>query len=179
MATFKFSKVFRRLLGFHLKIFGGLIAGTVVITTFSTLVWALVVFGGRNQTRSLECSSRTLSKGFIGNSDFYGLGIRAGMYFQWQASLVAGDATQPVEKRNMVAAFALSSFALWVALLLLIFQRACAFTAEIIVILYLLYSGAYLVLWATVPSCNLQHKPSKAIKTWDGWCCLCFGLSFP
>jgi hypothetical protein len=51
---------------------------------FSQLVHSHTLFSIPHQRDVLdECS-------FIGNSDFYGIGVRLGFYFQWFSGLIAG-----------------------------------------------------------------------------------------
>ena len=93
----------------------------------------------------VDCSSRSDEiKGFIGDPDFYGLGIRIGIYLQWMSSLIAGAKVRK-QIKLMLAAYTAFNGALYVALLLLIFRKDCAFSAEVIVILYLLWGGVYIV----------------------------------
>ena len=42
------------------------------------------------------------SRGFAGNADVYGLGIRLGIYFQWAAQVIA-NFTLPNEVKNDMA----------------------------------------------------------------------------
>ncbi len=109
------------------------------------LIWALIHYGEEGHDVVVQCSDRMQDRGFVGNSDFYGLGIRLGIYMQWAGSLIA-NAALPGERRSMAGAYAAFSVALLVALLMLIFQRECAFTAEIIIIINILYGGAFMVL---------------------------------
>jgi hypothetical protein len=97
---------------------------------------------------SAEMCAERLSEegdGFIGNKDFYGLGIRIGLYIQWLASIIA-NVFLPEERRFMAAAYTSFALALYIALCLLIFQPGCVFTAEIIIVLTILWAGAYIVL---------------------------------
>ena len=73
----------------------------------------------------------------IGNSDFYGFGIRLGMNLQWTATIIAGILL-PKEHRDLLGSYYAFGIALIVALLVLVFSHACVFTAEIIVLLYIL-----------------------------------------
>ena len=67
------------------------------------------------------------------------------LYLQWLASLVA-NAFLPGERRSMAGAYAGFALALLVAVLLLIFQDGCVYTAEMIILLNILWGGTYLVL---------------------------------
>ena len=115
-----------------------------LILSVTLLTWALVHHGEGKATIS-QCSHRTNNDGFHGNPDFYGLGIRLGVYLQWISSLIA-SATLPRKERSMAGAYVSFITALYVALLLLVFQGDCAFTAEVIVVLYFAWGGVYVVL---------------------------------
>jgi hypothetical protein len=91
-----------------------------------------------------QCAARISVQGFAGNPDFYGLGIRIGVYLQWLASLIA-NVWLPRERGYVAATYVLFSISLLVALSMLMFDRACAFTAEIIIILNILWGGTWLV----------------------------------
>lgn len=110
----------------------------------SLLSWACVKFGERKHGDALLCASRlSQPKGFAGNADFYGFGIRLGIYFQWLALLVA-NVFLPGERRAVAGAYAASSVAVLVATYLLVFQQQCTFTVEMIVILNILWGGFYI-----------------------------------
>jgi len=108
------------------------------------LLWALVRFGENHAARlPASCESRLTSEGFIGNSDFYGLGIRIGIYLQWASSVIS-HLLFPETGRALAGAQTSLSIALSVAVLLLIFQRDCTFTAEMMVIFHLMIAGFYI-----------------------------------
>jgi hypothetical protein len=110
------------------------------------LFWALVVHAEHIHTTELCASTdRLLDRGFVGNPEFYGLGIRLGIYFQWVGSLLA-NAFLPSERRAMGGAYAAFTAALLIATLVLVFQHACAFSVEIIILLTILWGGSFLVL---------------------------------
>jgi hypothetical protein len=92
----------------------------------------------------LHCASRINGRGFTRNPDFYGLGIRIGVYLQWITSLTA-NILLPRERGYVAATYVLFSMSALVALPLLVFGEASAFTAEIIVILNILWGGTWLV----------------------------------
>jgi hypothetical protein len=52
------------------------------------------------------CKERSTEDGFEGDPDFYGLGIRVGLYIQWFASIVA-NVFLPEERRFMAAAYSI------------------------------------------------------------------------
>jgi hypothetical protein len=82
--------------------------------------------------------------GFSGNSDIYGLGIRLGLYLQWLCSTLA-LASLRKEISSMAEAYIVFSLALFIALLVLTFQQACTFTAEVIIVLFLSFGGSMVV----------------------------------
>jgi hypothetical protein len=110
------------------------------------LTWASIVYGERRHSLD-QCANRIVANqnAFIGSPDFYGLGIRIGIYLQWLSSVLA-NALLPGESRSMAGAYAGFSLALLVAVLLLVFHEECAFTVEIIILLNILWGGPTLVL---------------------------------
>jgi hypothetical protein len=103
----------------------------------------LAIFAKKNHADPSLCANRVSERcGFIGNQDFYGLGIRLGLYIQWIASLFA-YACLPEERRGLAGAYATFSFALSVALLILAFENQCTFDAEIIIILFIFFGGVF------------------------------------
>lgn len=114
--------------------------GFIVMAGFSIVLWTLVAFAQDNPSGGGDCLFREAGNGFSGNSDFYGFGIRLGIYFQWWASLIA-NVFKLEDRGSMYAGYLVFSIALIVALLMLTFQHACTFTAEIIVILFIHWGG--------------------------------------
>lgn len=108
------------------------------------LLWALIRFGQDHAARMDKvCNARLTEQGFAGNSDFYGLGIRIGIYLQWMSSILS-DFLFPSTGRALAGAQASLSIAMSVAVLLLIFERDCTFTAEMMVIFHLMIGGLYI-----------------------------------
>ena len=103
-------------------------------------VLTLVKYGQRGPDRA-ACEYRLTSKGIIGNQDYYGLGIRLGIYLQWTSSLIAH--AQPKERLNVALPYAAFTVALLVAQAMLTFQHECVFSVEVIVVLYFLWAGLY------------------------------------
>ena len=128
-----------------------LVATLLTFTPIALLVWALIMFGQGNAEDPGSCkdiytgNDRRLAVGFVGNSDFYGLGIRLGIYLQWLASLIANPLLKH-ERASMAGAYLTFSLAFAIAVLLLTFQRECAFTAEVIVVLDIFWGGTLLVM---------------------------------
>lgn len=127
------------------------VATILTFTPVALLIWALVTYAQENAKDQTACKDpltgrdRRLDQGFVGNSDFYGLGIRLGIYLQWLASLIANSLLKS-ERATMAGAYLTFSLALAVAVLLLAFQHDCAFTAEIIIILNIFWGGTVLVM---------------------------------
>ncbi|KAI1614504.1 hypothetical protein EDD36DRAFT_464339 [Exophiala viscosa] len=78
-------------------------------------------------------------------SDFYGLGVRLGLYLQWLSSLIANPFLHG-ERRSMAGAYLASSLALTIALFILVLRPECVFTAEIMVMLNIIWGGTYQVM---------------------------------
>jgi hypothetical protein len=121
----------------------------IQLGAFAILLWALIHFAQNSNSLDAEaCSSRETRNGFIGNPDFYGFGIRLGIYLQWWASLIANIYLRD-DWASMLAAYMVFSPALIVAVLLITFQHACTFTAEVIVILFIYWGGYTGLLYTT------------------------------
>lgn len=129
----------------------GLVATILTFCPVAVLIWALITYAQETFTDSDTCKDSTDKdrsldlKGFAGNSDFYGFGIRLGIYFQWAASLIANPLPKD-ERATMAGAYLTFSLALAIAILILAFQHQCAFTAEIIVVLNIFWGGTLLVM---------------------------------
>ena len=134
----------------HLKL-------AVIYGPFALLLWACVNYGQHGNRRRAQCTTRQHDHGFDGNSDFYGLGIRLGLYLQWISSIFA-NAYLKSERRIMASAYAASTLAMLVALLLLVFRHKCVFTAEIIIMLYFLGGGWYQVMLPYMLRWNALYK---------------------
>lgn len=79
-----------------LTIFGAIILILAFILIFAIIfspvivvTWAIIEYGVRRHSSPEQCSDRYTDRGFVGNPDFYGLGIRIGIYLQWLGSLMA------------------------------------------------------------------------------------------
>jgi hypothetical protein len=113
----------------------------VYIAMPATLLPTLAVFAKKNSDSTL-CLDRIADDkaGFVGNPDFYGLGIRLGFYFQWVAFILA-NALLPNDRRALAATYAILSLAFELALLVLTFSQECVFDAEVMVILFIFFGG--------------------------------------
>ena len=116
------------------------VTSLVIIASMVVPLWALIVYGQGGHADEKACLTRATSTVFVGNDDFCGLGIRLGVYLQWTSQLFANAFTETEWKGNLVS-YLVFSLALTVAVFLLTFQHQCAFTAEIIVILYIFWGG--------------------------------------
>lgn len=113
----------------------------LVASPMTIMIWALVRFG---QSRSLDravCSDRDLDKGFQGNSNFYGLGIRIGIYLQWTATVVS-HAFLPSTSVSLALSTITLSVAIMTALLIAIFSHECNYKVEVVILLYILSAAS-------------------------------------
>jgi hypothetical protein len=134
---------------------GGLVA--LCIVPFIFLPWASVTYG-QNRHSADECSSReTEGGGFEGSPDFYGLGIRIGVYLQWMSSLIA-NSWLPEDNLSMAEGYAGFSIAFFIAVLLLIFQDGCAYTVEMIILLNFLWGGTLLIFLPIISPGNINNR---------------------
>jgi hypothetical protein len=126
------------------------LATVITFSPIALLTWALVTYG-QGLAKDSSCKDpstekdRSRADGFIGNSDFYGLGIRLGIYLQWLASLIANPLLKS-ERASLAGSFLTFSLALPTAILILTFRRECTFTAEIMVVLNIFWGGTLLVM---------------------------------
>src|ERR1700760_2582362 len=121
-------------------IIGVLLGGILLAIVAGPVIWALIRYGQEPPDVSL-CIDRNLPYGFIGNSDFYGLGIRLGVYIQWGTQIIA-NVLMPGERRSAAAAGLTFLIALLLAMLLAIFQHQCTYTIEIFIIQLIFWAGA-------------------------------------
>lgn len=126
------------------------------------LLWSLIHFA--QQEEPLEdalCHERALVQGFQGNPDFYGLGIRIGVYLQW-ISTTMSFVYFPKIHRGLLGSYLASSLAMFIALLLLIFSKGCTYSVEIIIVLHFLWGGwMSATIQYTVKGAKLSLAPKK------------------
>ena len=162
----KFQQPYRILLQLFIVIPAGTIMISIILgLVFSPVIlltWASVRYGERRHSNTAQCADRSTSDGFIGNPDFYGFGIRIGIYLQWLASLLA-NAFLPKDRRFMAGAYACLTVAFFVAMLVLMFQNNCSYTAEVIVLLNLLWGGSQTVLMPYVDN-EFKWKPLRGLQ---------------
>jgi len=126
-------------------ILGHIIAILLFAIPSAAVIIPLVHYAQGQPFDRSQCTARETSCGFVGNSDFYGLGIRLGIYLQWFASLILNTCI-PSERRAAATAYCVFSLALFIALFVITFQTTCTYEAEIIIILFLYFGGVYNVL---------------------------------
>ena len=147
------------------RFINSLIQWAAMCTGLSLLVWALVHSAENNHQYISECSQRLSVNGFTGDADFYGLGIRLGVYLQWIAQFLA-NCFVSTEWKSILGASMVFALALTVAVLLLTFEHECTFTAEIIVILFIFWGG-FIVSYYGSPIMDqyMQYYWHKAIPS--------------
>lgn len=150
-------------LGFRRLFLLKLTLWAIECSSLSLLAWALVHFAQGNSSTESVCSDRVTADGFVGNTDFYGLGIRLGIYSQWAASALANCFLPGEWKSNLGASLAFA-LALVVAIFLLTFQSQCVFTAEVIVILFIFWGG-FLVSYIGSPALNFVNPLRSGAKS--------------
>ncbi|KAJ5471089.1 hypothetical protein N7530_008446 [Penicillium desertorum] len=85
----------------------------------------------------------------IGNPDFYGLGIRLGIYLQWFSALLA----LPAESKGFFQGYFVFTFALFVMFFVLTFGEtasSCVFTVELIIMQFIFFGGMYIMVMARI-----------------------------
>lgn len=117
--------------------------GILLLSIEATLFGCLIVFGQRGPDVQ-SCAVRATNAGFVGNPDFYGLGIRVGMYLQWTATMITRLAL-PADLYDVFIPGIIFALAQAVALVVLLCQRTCTYTAEIFVLGTLLWTGIYIL----------------------------------
>jgi hypothetical protein len=122
---------------------GLLLIGTS-LAAIALLIWALLRFGEKPPNIANLCTDRNLVQGFVGNSDYYGLGIRLGLYIQWMTQIIA-NVIMPGERRSAAAAGMVFFAALMVAMFLSIFKHQCTYTVEIILIQLIFWPGLFII----------------------------------
>lgn len=117
--------------------------------------------------RQTECASREVGPcGFVGNSDFYGLGIRAGIYLQWLASLIS-HVKVPSQSRTMAASNMIFSLASFIAMFFLTYHIPCTYEAEIMILLFILWGGSMAIVLPMVRSPDYGER--GIVVVWSIW----------
>ena len=116
------------------------------LAIFGVIIWALVRYGEKSPTAvDISCNSRFGDPvGFEGDADFYGLGIRLGVYLQWLTNLITVGYLEK-ERLHALTTYHIFSISITVALFVKIFASACTFSAEIFIVLVLFWGGYSIV----------------------------------
>lgn len=129
-----------------------------LLLAFSLLLWALIRHGQLAPNKiNHVCANRTQQTiGFIGDSDFYGLGIRLGVYLQWRSSLVTNFFT-PTEREAVITTYTIFSISLTIAILVRVFDQQCTFAVEMFVVLTMFWGGLNVVLVPMLRAVSLDQ----------------------
>ena len=96
-------------------------------------------------------NNRTLCyRGFRGNRDLYGLGVRTGIYLQWVASLLSNNLL-PESRKEVRKVYLIFNISICAATFVLSFTGTSIFSIEI-EILYWMYWGGYMCVFVSSPS---------------------------
>lgn len=99
--------------------------------------------------REIHDNQTLCNNGFQGNSDYYGIGIRIGLYLQWMASLLANNFL-PHTQTELQKVYLVFSLAICFATVITTFSGTCTFSIEI-EILYWMYWGGYMCVFGSSP----------------------------
>ncbi|RSL51125.1 hypothetical protein CEP54_011592 [Fusarium duplospermum] len=100
---------------------------------------------------SFPLAARDEKCGFEGNSDLYGLGIRLGIYMQWLSAFPAMSSSSPRRIGPLADTYLIFIFAIFVAILVLTAEKRPTHAAEMSVLTYIIFGGAYTILWTSEP----------------------------
>ena len=132
-----------------------------LIAIFSLTTWGCVRYGVRPpEVIGKQCESRVGPAGdfgFQGDPDFYGLGIRVGLYLQWVACLIINGFVSE-ERRGVVTTYTILSLSITIATMIKIYGQQCLFTAEMAVILTLFWGGINIVQIPLIRAHSLTAK---------------------
>lgn len=149
----------------HFTPFGILFRAAFLLATFATIIWALVRHAERSHNAlDTACDSRLKndSVGFDGDPDFYGLGIRLGVYLQWLSDLITTGYLEK-ERQYVLLTYQIFSISIVVALFVKIFTSTCTFSAEVFTVLVLFWGGYNIVQIPTMKAIS-RNKINKLYK---------------
>ena len=123
-----------------------LVRAACFLAIFAIVFWAAVRYG---QISPPEASARCQQgshdiRGFQGDPDFYGLGIRVGIYLQWLTDLITTGFLEK-DRHYVLMTYHIFSISITIALFVKIFSPGCTFSAEIYVIYILIWPGYNIV----------------------------------
>lgn len=145
-----------------------------IITTYLSHFAQILKFHGRGKSclelSRLVCPDLIMdSCRFSGNSDMYGVGIRAGFYLHWLGAIIA-NWIAPKELSGMRTSKAFFVAATFVALCAQSAQNQLR-PAEIYIILLLTFGGYYhyapLYLWRLITCCSPYLDPTRHKKVYS------------
>ncbi|KAJ4171064.1 hypothetical protein NW754_007208 [Fusarium falciforme] len=97
--------------------------------------------------------------GFEGKSDLYGLGIRLGIYMQWLSTFVTDfESLTPLWET-----YSIFIFAIFIAILVLTAEERPTHTAEMSILTYIVFGGAYMMLPANMRMRKVTSSNGKAL----------------
>ena len=101
------------------------------------------------QFQEIHGNQTLCSQGFQGDSDYYGIGIRGGLYLQWAGSLLANNFL-PSSRTELQKVYLVFSLAICIATMVTTLSATCTFSIEI-EILYWMYWGGYICVFGSAP----------------------------
>ena len=112
--------------------------------------------------RSIQRNQTLCDQGFKGNNDLYGLGIRISLYLQWLSSFLENNLL-PRTRQELRKPYLIFSTAICLVTIITSFANACVFSIEI-EIMYWMYWGGYICVFATAPCQVRLGSEMKWIK---------------
>lgn len=89
--------------------------------------------------------ARDESCGFEGDPDLYGLGIRVGIYLQWISAFVIYW-LHSEGRRELQEAYVIFLFSIFIAIIVITARAEPTYTAEILVLTYIIFGGTFIIL---------------------------------
>ena len=124
---------------------GLLLRAAFYVATFASITWALLHHSEVRGQSTIQCKDRlNTSPGFEGDPDFYGLGIRLGVYLQWLSDLITAGYLEN-DRKYVLTTYHIFSISLTVALFVKIFTASCKFSVEVYIVLILFWDGLNIV----------------------------------
>ncbi len=112
--------------------------------------------------RNIQMNQTLCDRGFEGNNDLYGLGIRISLYLQWLSSFLANNFL-PGTRQDLQKPYLIFSLAICLVTIISSFVKACVFSIEI-EIMYWMYWGGYVCVFASAPCQVRLGSETKWIK---------------
>jgi hypothetical protein len=153
-------------------------SGIICLTLIAIFIWSCLEYGQFDHSMPERCRSRKSipeddprrpadpEHGFYGDKDLYGMGTRLGIYAQWAASLIA-TMFLDFEQTRLAAAFICFEAATLVSFFFIIFNHACVFSVECLVVVYFLLGGIAAVLGPDLVAGLLGRRHAKKLAAQD------------